>query len=123
MAHTSFLIRSQHVSDHQHISILIRSQHGPLCTLQLNHVQDTCQNDRRCAAQIWPNLPAPALWPSSMPPLLSPKVRLVAQLLADRQQKADAQLQQAGTEDRWAAIVFVETKVKHEGLSAAGRCR
>jgi hypothetical protein len=46
-----------------------------------------------------------------MPPLLSPKVRRVAQLLAEKQQTADAGFEQAGVQDRWAAIVFVETKV------------
>lgn len=46
-----------------------------------------------------------------MPPLLSPKIRCVAQLLAERQQETDAGFEQAGVEDRWAAIVFVETKV------------
>lgn len=58
-----------------------------------------------------------------MPPLLSSKVRRLARLLADRQQQADAQLTQAGKEDRWAAIVFVETKVSVGGLSAAECCQ
>jgi hypothetical protein len=55
--------------------------------------------------QIWPEFPAPSLWPSSMPPLLSPKVKRVAQHLSDRQRKA-------GQGQDWAAIVFVETKVR-----------
>lgn len=62
--------------------------------------------------QIWPALPAPAIWPSSMPPLLSPKVKRIAQLLAEQQAAEDARLEQAGKEDRWASIVFVETKVR-----------
>jgi hypothetical protein len=59
----------------------------------------------RIRVQIWPELPAPSLWPSSMPPLLSPKVKRVARHLSDRQR-------QAGEGQDWAAIVFVETKVR-----------
>lgn len=55
--------------------------------------------------QMWPEFPAPSLWPSSMPPLLSPKVKRVAQHLSDRQREA-------GQGQDWAAIVFVETKVR-----------
>lgn len=47
-----------------------------------------------------------------MPPLLSPKVKRVAQLLAEQQVIEDARLEQAGKDDRWASIVFVETKVR-----------
>lgn len=77
-----------------------------------------------CLPQIWPHLPAPALWPSSMPPLLSPKIRRMAQLLAERQQATDARFEQAGVEDRWAAIVFVETKASSQpGTSVAMACK
>jgi hypothetical protein len=58
--------------------------------------------------QMWPHMPAPSLWPRSLPPLLSPKLKAVLRLLADKQQ------QQEG----WAGIVFVERKVGTGGLVA-----
>ncbi|WIA14738.1 hypothetical protein OEZ85_003224 [Tetradesmus obliquus] len=68
-------------------------------------------------AQVWPNLPASlaaAAW--SGPPLLSPKVKTLLRLLAEK--KADGglphawqQQQQQQPDDWWSAIVFVETKL------------
>lgn len=66
--------------------------------------------------QVWPDLPASraaAAWPG--PPLLSPKVLALLQLLAAKKTESGLpdmmQQQQQPLQDWWSAIVFVDTKV------------